>query len=69
MAAVAVRKKVVSIGHFSQIFFSPRLFFYFLDQINSTDSEKNRAEPNHSNHSTRYTAMVTEMLSCICMLN
>ena len=46
MAAVAVRKKVVSIGHFSQV-------FYLLDQIKSNcmywlhwKLEKNRTEPN-----------------------
>ena len=36
MAAVAVRKKVVSIGHFSPCFYLQSLnFFYLLDQIKS----------------------------------
>ena len=54
MAAVAVRKKVVSIGHFSPCFYLQSLnFFYLLDQIKSNcmywlhwKSEKNRTEPN-----------------------
>ena len=48
MAAVAVRKKVINIGCFS-----PKKFFYLLDQIKSNyiywlhwKSEKTRTEPN-----------------------
>ena len=54
MAAVAVRKKVVNIGHFSPSFYIQSLqSFYLLDQINKKcvywlhcKSEKNRTEPN-----------------------
>ena len=54
MAAVAVRKKVVSIGHFLPSFYlQSQHFFYLLDQIKSNcmywlhwKSEKNRIEPN-----------------------
>ena len=36
MAAIAVRKKVVSIGHFSPCFYLQSLnFFYLLDQVKS----------------------------------
>ena len=54
MAAIAVRKKVISIGHFSPCFRLQSLqFFYLLEEIKSNcmywmhwKSEKNRTEPN-----------------------
>ena len=55
MAAVAVRQKVVSIGHFSPCFYfqSLKFFFFLLDQIKSNcmywlhwKSEENGTEPN-----------------------
>ena len=53
MAAIAVRKKVVRIGHFSPSFCPQSLYFFLLDQIKSNrmywlhwKSEKSRTEPN-----------------------
>ena len=80
MAAVAVRKKVVSVVHFSPSFCLQSLqLFYLLDQIESNciywlhwKSEKNRTEPNELDElryskSLKQPAMLTDMLSCICM--
>ena len=76
-------KKSYALITFHQAFiFSPCIFFSLLGQIKSNcmywlhwKSEWNRTEPNEldelntQNHSTRWWAILTDMLSCICMLN
>ena len=76
---IGVRKKVISIGHFSPCFCHQSLK-YLLDKIKSNcmywlhwKSEKNRTEPNELDelkysNSTRQPALLTDMLYCICML-
>ena len=70
MAAVVVRKKVVSIGHFSPSAYLQSLhFFYLLDQINSNcmyrlhwKSEKIMIEPNELDEQ-RYSKLLNQMTS------
>ena len=69
-AAIAVRKKVVSIGHFSPCFRLQSLqMFDLLEEIKSNythwmywKSEKNRTEPNELNE-LKYSKSLTQMTS------
>ena len=70
MAAIAVRKKVISIGHFSPCFRLQSLqIFYLLEEIKSNymhwmhwKSEKNRTEPNELDE-LKYSKSLTQMTS------
>ena len=59
MAAIAVRKKVVSIGKFSPSFFLQSLQFYVLIALKS---KKNRTEPNEVDE-LKYSKSLTQMTS------
>ena len=70
MAAIAVRKKVISIGHFSPCFRLQSLqIFHLLEEIKSNcmhwmhwKSEKNRTEPNELDE-LKYSKSLTQMTS------
>ena len=70
MATIAVRKKVISIGHFSPCFCLQSLqIFYLLEEIKSNcmhwmhwKSEKNRTEPNELDE-LKYSKSLTQMTS------
>ena len=59
MAAIAVRKKVVSIGKFSPSFCLQSLQFYVLIALKS---KKNRTEPNEVDE-LKYSKSLTQMTS------
>ena len=70
MAAIAVRKKVISIGHFAPCFRLQSLqSFYLFEDLKSNcmhwihwKSEKNRFEPNELNE-LKYSKSLTQMTS------
>ena len=78
MAAVAVRKKVVSIGHFSPSSCLPSLQIFLFVRSNQEQllcwlywkSEKDRTEPYELDELKRSKSLqtTTDMLSCISML-
>ena len=70
MAAVAVRKKVVSIGHFSPSFYLQSLQFFLFIRLNqellyesiALKIRKNRTEPNELDE-LKYSKSLTQMTS------